>query len=333
MSKRKTFQAASPYPTRNRLGEKGNPITSDKSEETMMDSDPEIEINPQGSVTWAHLKEMLSSLKESINENTNKAIGAVKADVTEIKTQLEKYNDNLEEVQNRVGKVEDKVDKFNEDLEEVQEEVQTRMSQVEGKADKYREELEEVQDRVGRVEDNVGTINELKEEIAALKDEQKRTKDEREKEACRVRRNNIIINGIPGQSKDRKDVKKAFRDFILKGLELGQEWLEDIEVDEIYRFPGKKTDEGWPMFVRVSRIKYKEDMYKAAHNLKGKGFSMRNDLAPHLLKERSKLQVESRRLRAEPLNRKTKIRDTSFKVWMEVRKTDKDDWEPWDGLT
>ena len=314
MSKRKPGQtSASPYPTRNRTGDKNSVTVTDLVEDIMGDRETDLanrteDLEPQSSVTWGLLKEMLTSLKDSINENTNNAIGAVKTEVSQIKTQLEKYNDNLEEVQNRVGQVEERVEQQSENLEEVQ-------------------------NRVSEVEDKVEGIKELRAEIAALKKEQASTKKEREAEACRIRKNNIIINGIAGTSKERKDVRKAFNKFVLEGLELSQEWLDNIEIEEIYRFPSKKTEDPWPLFIKLSKIKYKEDMYRAAPNLKGKGFNMRNDLAPHLLVERNKLQAESRRLKGDPLNLKTKIRDTATKVWMEIRKNDKDEWKPWDGKT
>ena len=240
------------------------------------------------SVTWERIKELIYGMKESINANTNQAIGDIKTDVTQIKTQIERYNETLEEVQGRVSEVEDRM---------------------------------------------VG-YEELKQEVADLKKANLDYEKEKNMAACKARRNNIIINGIQGTSKDKQDTKKAFRAFILEGLEIGEEWLEKLELEELYRFPAKKKDEpSWPVFVRVEKLRYKDEMYKAAPNLKGKGFSMRNDLAPWLLVERSKLYIESERLKAAPHNLKTRSRDTYNKVWLEVRKDAGEDWKPWDGKT
>ena len=239
-------------------------------------------------VTWQRIKELVVTMKDSINDNTNQAIGEVKSEVSHIKVQMEKYNGTIEEVQGRVSQVEDKVEK----MEDLRSEVETLK--------KYHA-------------DHIKEMN---------------------KEVCRVRRNNIIINGIPGTSKNKQDAKKAFEDFIIDGLELGTEWLKKVEIEELYRFPAKKTEEtSWPLFVRVEKVKYKEEMYKAAFKLKDKGFSMRNDLAPWLLVKRSKLYIESKRIQESPHNLKTRMRDTYDKVWLKVRKTVKDEWKTWDGKT
>ena len=310
MSKKKSV--SSPYPTRMRGGERGNTPITYTADENLDESDTEIIFSANteeldNTVTWQRIKELVVTMKDSINENTNQAIGEIKSEVTQLKTQMEKYNDKIEDVQGR-------------------------MCQVEENFEKYNDTVEEVQVRVSQVEDKVEQMAELRKEVAELKKFQADHVKNMNMEACRVRRNNIIINGIPGTSKDKKDAKKAFKDFIIDGLELGMEWLKHVELEELYRFPAKKDDDtSWPLFVRVEKLRFKDEMYRAAFNLKDKGISMRNDLAPWLLVERSKLYIESKRLKESPHNLKTRMRDTYDKVWLEVRKTAKDDWKTWDG--
>ena len=276
-----------------RGGDKGAAPVSEVEEENRIDSDAEATSSNENmeidnSVTWERIQDLIFGMKDNINENTNAAIGDIKSDVTQIKSQIERYNETMEEVQGRISIVEDRM---------------------------------------------VG-YEDLKQEISHLKRANQGYEKEKQMEACRARRNNIIINGIPGTSKDKEDVKKAFRTFIIEGLELGEEWLEKVELEDLYRFPSKKKDEtSWPVFVRVEKLKYKDEMYKAAPNLKGKDRSMRNDLAPWLLVERNKLYTESDRLRAAPHNLKTRTRDTYCKVWLEVRKDAGEKWKTWDGKT
>ena len=172
-------------------------MTEDMSESSDTEVNLEDTETVDNTVTWQRIKELVVTMKDSINYNTNQAIGEVKSEVSHIKVQMEKYNGTIEEVQGRVSQVEDKVEK----MEDLRSEVETLK--------KYHA-------------DHIKEMN---------------------KEVCRARRNNIIINGVPGTSKNKQDAKKAFEDFIIDGLELGTEWLKKVEIEELYRFPAKKTEE------------------------------------------------------------------------------------------
>ena len=72
-------------------------------------------------------------------------------------------------------------------------------------------------------------------------------------------------------------------------------------------------------------------MFKASPLTKGKGYSFRHDLAPHLVEERNQLLKTSFRLRQGPEKYLTKMRETPYKVWLEYRKTPTDKWDTWKG--
>ena len=103
--------------------------------------------------------------------------------------------------------------------------------------------------------------------------------------------------------------------------------MNDLDLKEDYRFPAKIGDEPWLLFVSFNKSLQREDFCKAAPKLKGKGIVIRNDLAPCLIAERNKLKKVSDKLKENPTNYRTKIRDTPFNVWLEVLKPGGKMWE------
>ena len=73
----------------------------------------------------------------------------------------------------------------------------------------------------------------------------------------------------------------------------------------------------------------KDDLFRAAHNLKGTNITLRHDLAPCLIEERNNHNKTAIRLRKDPYNLLTRIRETSFEVRLLVRKTAEEDWKEW----
>ena len=140
----------------------------------------------------------------------------------------------------------------------------------------------------------------------------------------------MIINGLPGHSKETKDAWQTFVTLCVDDLELGEDWVREAGIAEVYRFPSKKKTDLWPLFVRFGSTRPKDDMFKAAPKLKGKGYSLRHDLAPHLVAERNDLIKTSVRIRKEPHNLLTKLRESPFRVWLVFRKNASDDWETWE---
>ena len=150
-------------------------------------------------------------------------------------------------------------------------------------------------------------------------------------EACRARKNNVIIKGIKGGNKEPEVAWANFNKFCEKELKLSKEWIEKVDINELYHFPAKGGEGPMPLFVSFAKSRHREEMYKAAPNLKGSDFSLRSDLAPCLLKTRKHLIAESAVLRKDPHNCNTKIRDSAFNVWMLVCRQNSNKWFKWKG--
>ena len=54
----------------------------------------------------------MSRVTSNINAQMERMLGGIREDVSKIKEQLEKYNQNQEEVEERISNVEDKVEAF-----------------------------------------------------------------------------------------------------------------------------------------------------------------------------------------------------------------------------
>ena len=111
---------------------------------------------------------------------------------------------------------------------------------------------------------------------------------------------------------------------------MSEEWINQVDLKEVYHFP-PKGDGIWPLFVGLNKSTHREDIYRSAFNLKDSGKSIRNDLAPCLLRLRKTLKKEQDRVTKAPYNFQTKLRDTPFRVWLEIQKPKRNKWETWEG--
>ena len=145
-------------------------------------------------------------MQESINQRMDRMVKDIRSDVSEIKAQIERYNDGMEEMQVRISNVEDQVENFQEVATEVN-------------------ELRELLDNT------LSTVN---------------------AEANRARKNNFIIHGLPGDSKDPIVALKDLGTFCTDTLKLDPIWVKNLDVNEAYRFP-PKGDGPWPLFVSLSK--------------------------------------------------------------------------------
>ena len=200
------------------------------------------------------------------------------------------------------------------------------ISEIKVQMEKSNGKFEEMQSRISTVEDKVNNLEQLGEEIDTIKTEWDDVLEEINIEACRARKNNVIIQGVTGGSKDVDIARENFNRTCKENLKLSQDWLDKVDIDEIYHFP-PKGDGAWPLFVKFGKAKLREDLFKAAPNLKGSKIYLRNDLAPCLLRKRKKLLVEQETLRANPHNYQTRMRDSAFDVWMDVLKPNETVWE------
>ena len=191
--------------------------------------------------------------------------------------------------------------------------------------------FEEMQTRISNVEDQVHNLEGIGEVVEIMKTEFDEAVNEINKEACRARKNNVIFHGVAGGSKDTVIARQNFDRVCLQNLKMSQEWLDKVDIDEIYHFPAKRDEDPWPLFVKFGKAKNREDLYKAAPNLKGSNIVMRNDLAPWLLRKRAILKTESDKLKLNPYNYRTRHRDSPFDVWVEILKPNATKWITWNG--
>ena len=278
-----------PYPIRSRASEKNNTKNNSQQTQTMasnnVGNNDTADTEQDSATQFRLLRELITKVESSINNKLDMAVGEIRDDVSQIKVQLDNYNDSLTEVQERISSVEDKVEKL----------------------------------------DGVGT------ELSKFKADWDTKLTEIDKEACRARKNNVIIKGIKGGSKEPGVALTNFNLFCKEELKMSDDWIKEVDVNELYHFPSKDKKGPWPLFVSLAKSRHREDMYKAAPNLKGKDFSLRNDLAPCLLKIRKELIAESTILRKDPHNCDTRLRDSPFEVWMIYKKQNGTKWLTWKG--
>ena len=217
--------------------------------------------------------------------------------------------------------------KFNKAVGEIKDEV----SEIKNHLGRYCESFTEVQERLSSVEDKVGTIDTVKTEFNTFKQAWEEQLTQVNLDACRARKNNVIIHGIKGGSKEPGVAMQSFRKVCEEGLKLSKEWVDAADLNECYHFSPKGGEGQWPLFVSFAKSHQREELFRASPNLKGTNYILRNDLAPWLQKIRKDLIVESGKLRKDPHNCDTKMRDTAFKVWMIYKLPNTTKWLTWKG--
>ena len=99
-------------------------------------------------------------------------------------------------------------------------EIKVDVSQIKSHMEKYNEKMEEVQGRISNTEDKVEKMSEVIEEIYDFKAEWEKTLTEIDKDACRLRKNNIIFKGLKSWSKDTSVALKNFEKVRIEELKL-----------------------------------------------------------------------------------------------------------------
>ena len=191
--------------------------------------------------------------------------------------------------------------------------------------------FEEMQNRISSVEDKVHDLNKVELEIVKIRSEWEEALTQINKDACRARKDNIIIQGIPNWSKKPDIAMQNFEKLCTDNLKMSPEWMNKLDVNEAYHFPPKGGKGDWPLFVALGKSKQRSDIYKAAPNLKGTPLILKNDLAPCLLKVKKNLGDMADKLKAAPYNYQTKFRDSPFEVWLEIKRTNDKEWKKWNG--
>ena len=218
--KKQTSLTSTPIGTRIRgATDKSNLTISDVVEGLLSDAEPENRADPlenSSPMTTGLMKEMMSSVRDSKNSTTEALLLEVRKDISAINDKLDKTHERFEAAERRISNIEEKTDKNSE-----------RMETAEG--------------RISDMEDRMNNMEGMNAEIDALREALANAIAGYDIDACRARKNNVIIHGLPGTSKDPREAEKTFLDLCLNTMGLGEGWIKNVDIKDAYRFlPGKK---------------------------------------------------------------------------------------------
>ena len=166
----------------------------------------------------------------------------------------------IELMQKMIDKLEVNINtKLDRSVNEIKEDVSKIKEQIEN----YNGKFEEVQNRLGDCEDRVDKMGEVIEEVYDIKTEWEKTIKDMEKDACRIRKNNIIFHGVQGGSKDTNVALANFKRVCREYLKMSEDWIQNVDIKEIYHFPAKGGEGTWPLFVSLGKSKHREDLFRA----------------------------------------------------------------------
>lgn len=128
------------------------------------------------------------------------------------------------------------------------------------------------------------TIGELKNKINVLELENSEIKKELRITQRKIKKNNIIIFGLPDD--EELDVKTQVKALAANSLGVT---LEEIEIDNVYRIGTKKVNKPRAVIVELVRNIKKQEIFKNVTKLKGTGIIITNDLIPEEIEEKKVL--------------------------------------------
>ena len=302
------------------------PKLIDTSETPSLAKLPEVQpsVAPTGGESNEVIVTMMTQMRQGLIESVDtmgekleaKLAKSIQETAREIRESVDKVQTNLQAIE---SKLDNSLDMFNE-----------KMNVVNENFIKLDNRMEEAETRIVEVEDGVEKLQALPPEVEVIFGHIDKIYSVLQIDACANRRNNIIINGIPGKKATIKEAETTFRNLCRNEMKLGEVWANTVVLNEVYRFPAKdKKSESWPLFVSLSSLSRKDEFFKATPNLKGTGIFVRNDLAPHLLEEKSELHKKANKLKVAPYNFRTKVRDTYNKVWLEYLREGDTKWKVW----
>ena len=271
-------------------------------------------------------------IRSRTNERSNLTVSSLAEDLMASNSDSEEVLDDgsvsYRLMKNLITKVESSMKaEFSKAVGEIREDVSELKVQIE----KYNGSFTEMQERLSGVEDKVEQIDTVKTDIADFKKEWQCVMTQVNLDACKIRKNNIIITGIKGGNSDPDVAMRNFEHFCEKGLKMSKEWIQNVDLNDCYHFSPKGGEGPWPLFVSFAKSRHRSDVFKAAHNLKGTDYLIKNDLAPWLLKIRKDLISEQDKIKKAPHNCQAKMRDTPYRVWMIFKCPNTTKWHTWKG--
>ena len=96
--------------------------------------------------------------------------------------------------------------------------------------------LEEAETRIVEVVDGVEKLQTLPPEVEVIFGHINNIYSVLQIDACANRRNNMIINGIPGKKATIKEAETTFRNLCRNEMKLGDVWANTVVLNEVYRF-------------------------------------------------------------------------------------------------
>lgn len=163
--------------------------------------------------------------------------------------------------------------------------------------------IRDIRSRVSKLEESIAQVTKLKEDIVAVNTVIREVKTEvesisqrqRENEVMtdelnnRMRRNNLIIKGIPEQDHENwADSERIARTFLSSNLNLNVG-----EIERAHRLGVRKTGFHRPIIVKFLNFKSKDEAIKNAYKLKNAGSPgvwMEEDFSPKVQSIRKKLR-------------------------------------------
>ena len=95
-----------------------------------------------------------------------------------------------------------------------------------------------MQQRISNVEDKVEDVTKIGTELKSFRTDWDEAISEINLDASRARKNNIILQGIPGGGdKDQAKALNTFMKLCTDTLKMSEKWIDELSLNECYRFP------------------------------------------------------------------------------------------------
>ena len=238
--------------------------------------------------------------------------------------------DSTDEIKAKVSSLEVGFQTMESNVEDKIKDLRRDFGEFNSKFDQVDTRFEEAEQRISNLEDRAENSEAVNPEVHLLRSEVNELKAALKLDKCALRKNNLVVNGLPGKNCTMKEAEDIFRNFCEKELKLSREWAQTVVINEIYRFPRKNRElDSWPLFVSLNSLVKKDEIFRAAFNLKGTPYFLRNDLAPHLVEEKKRLIKQRDVLKGAPHHYEARVRDLYNKVWLEYKKEGEERWKTW----
>jgi hypothetical protein len=241
-----------------------------------------------------------SATPPKASDNTHTALHASPAmaastSSAEVRAEQKNVNDKLDFIIQQLSRMDDKFDALKVKVESNEKQIKDIGDQV---ADNI-EKLFELEDRINKV--------------VPCKEELTKLQDQVEDQANRMRRNNIIIHGMPegSEGKDAHDCRKFVNNFLSKHMKI--DGAREFEIERAHRSPtGPARSDGRtrPIFVKFLRYQDRYATLKAAPSLRNNHYRPEGSLrtSPIFISDDVTVTVRAQRKQLVTLKKKLQER-------------------------